>query len=540
MIDVSQLEQWMQDTEGENLEFKAARNRYGLDELTEYCVALANEGGGKVILGVTDKRPRQVGGTTAFPQPEQTRGQLNQRLHLGISFEIVNHPDGRVLVFHVPSRPVGIPIQFRGKYLVRQDESLVGMPGKRLREITAEGGHDYSADICDGLTVDDLSDQAIEDFRSRWIAKSGNGQLKDVTKQQLLSDIEVINDGDVTYAGLILFGTRVAVRKHLAQAEVVFEYRSSNAAGPAGQREEFSEGFFLYFDRLWELVNLRNDKQHYEDGPFVLEVKTFQERAVREAILNAVSHRNYQLGGNVFVKQYPERIDVDSPGGFAPEITPENILVRQSPRNRRIAEVFQKCGLVERAGQGVDLMYQLAIRDSKQTPDYLKSDQYTVSVSLAGRVLNKAFVRFILKCNAADLESLSTEQWLALDALSREEKLKDCSSGSIDRLLELNLIARAGRGRFILAKTYYELQDRTETYLKLREREIHKEKLEEILAENKVLGTAIGDLESHLSGLHRKQIRKLLEELRDDDRAHMQGKTAAARWFPGREDGNDE
>ena len=533
MVEIKQLETWMQETEGETLEFKQARNRFGLDELTEYAVALANEGGGKIILGVSDQRPRNVVGSTAFSQPEQTRGQLNQRLHLGISFDIVNHPDGRVLIFHIPSRPAGIPIQFRGKYLVRQDESLVGMSGERLTAIYAESGHDYSADICDGLSIDDLSDKAVEDFRKRWIAKSGNGQLAGLSKQQLLFDIEVATEEGVNFAGLVLFGTRTAVRKHLAQSEIVFEYRSTNAAGPAGQREEFTEGFFLYFDQLWNLVNLRNDKQHYEDGPFVLEVKTFQERAVREAILNAVSHRNYQLASNVFLRQYPERIEIDSPGGFAPEITPENILVRQSPRNRRIAEIFAKCGLVERAGQGVDLMYQLAIRDSKETPDYSKSDQFTVSVTLKGRVLNKAFVRFVLKCDVGALESLSTEQWLALDRLSREEQLRNCSSESVEQLLSLQLIERVSATRFILPRLYYEFLDRIDSYNRMREKEIKRELLESELQKYRVDGLHISDLDKILPDEERKAIRRLLRDLEDDNRVHAKGENRWTRYYPG-------
>ena len=533
MVEIKQLETWMQETEGETLEFKQARNRFGLDELTEYAVALANEGGGKIILGVSDQRPRNVVGSTAFSQPEQTRGQLNQRLHLGISFDIVNHPDGRVLIFHIPSRPAGIPIQFRGKYLVRQDESLVGMSGERLTAIYAESGHDYSADICDGLSIDDLSDKAVEDFRKRWIAKSGNGQLAGLSKQQLLFDIEVATEEGVNFAGLVLFGTRTAVRKHLAQSEIVFEYRSTNAAGPAGQREEFTEGFFLYFDQLWNLVNLRNDKQHYEDGPFVLEVKTFQERAVREAILNAVSHRNYQLASNVFLRQYPERIEIDSPGGFAPEITPENILVRQSPRNRRIAEIFSKCGLVERAGQGVDLMYQLAIRDSKETPDYSKSDQFTVSVTLKGRVLNKAFVRFVLKCDVGALESLSTEQWLALDRLSREEQLRNCSSESVEQLLSLQLIERVSATRFILPRLYYEFLDRIDSYNRMREKEIKRELLESELQKYRVDGLHISDLDKILPDEERKAIRRLLKDLEDDNRVHAKGENRWTRYYPG-------
>ena len=532
-MDVTELERLMQETEGENLEFKSARNHQGLDELTEYCVALANEGGGKVILGVTDKRPRQVCGTTVFPQPEQTRSQLNQRLHLGVSFDVVMHPAGRVLVFHVPSRPKGIPIQFNGKFLVRKDESLVGMSGERLREIYDEVGHDFSAEVCPGLTADDLSVPAIEDFRKRWINKTGNQALQSVAVEQILRDIEVVSDAGVTYAALILFGTRATVRKYLARAEVVFEYRSSNAAGPASQREEFSEGFFLYYDRLWELVNLRNDKQHYEDGPFVLEVKTFQERAVREAILNAVTHRNYQLGSNVFVKQYSDRLEVDSPGGFVPEINPENILFRQSPRNRRIAEVFAKCGLVERAGQGVDLMYQLASRDSKRTPDYSRSDAYTVSVVLAGQVLNRAFVRFILKCRLEDLESLSIDQWLALEAFSLEREFNCCTPEALDRLRDLGLIERVSGGRYILPRLYYTFLGREAAYERLRSREVKKEQLERFLADFRIDGVGISDIEIALPDEERGTVRDLLAELVSEGRAHTTGERRWTLYFPG-------
>ncbi|WP_153558878.1 ATP-binding protein [Roseimaritima sediminicola] len=537
MTDIATIDKWITDAEGENLEFKSARTRYGLDELTEYCVALANEGGGKIILGVTDRRPRCVVGSQAFPHPEETRSQLNQRLHLGITFDVVQHPGGRVLVFHIPSRPVGIPIQFRGKYLVRQDESLVGMSGERLREIYAEAGHDFSADVCPGLTLSDLSTEAIEDFRARWKKKSNNSSIDTLTVEQLLYDIEVGSDEGLTYAALILFGTRQAVRKFRGQAEIVFEYRSTNAAGPAQQREEFCEGFFLYYDRLWELINLRNDKQHYEDGPFVLEVRTFQERAVREAILNAVSHRSYQLGSNVFIRQFPERLEIDSPGGFAPEINPENILVRQSPRNRRIAEVFAKCGLVERAGQGVDLMYQLAIRDSKRTPDYSRSDDYTVSVVMAGQVLNRSFVRFILQCDLDDLESLSTEQWLALEAFSHEQPFHGCSQESLNRLLELKMVERVSSDRYILPRQYYSFLGREAAYERMREREAKKESLEAFLDDFRIDGVAISQIEEILPNDDRATVRAMLNELVGEERAHTTGDRRWTRYFPGPEEG---
>ena len=82
-----------------------------------------------------------------------------------------------------------------------------------------------------------------------------------------------------------------------------------------------------------------------------------------EAVLNAVSRRDYRLAGSVFVRQYPRRLEIVSPGGFPTGITQENFLWRQAPRNCLIAEVFAKCGLVERSGQAVNLMFEESIRE---------------------------------------------------------------------------------------------------------------------------------------------------------------------------------
>ena len=339
---VEELEKILSSKEGERLEFKEAKNQYKLKKLARYCAALANEGGGKFVLGVTDKRPRSIVGSQAFPQPERTRACLIEQLHLNIDFSIVNHPEGRVLVFDVPPHPIGNPIKYEGIYWQRKGDSLIAMSEDSLRGIFAEAGHDFSADICAAATMKDLDAAAIENFRKRWINKSGNQNLTTLSHEQLLNDAEAMVDGSLTYAALILFGTRKALGRHLAQAEVIFEYRVSDASGPAQQREEFRQGFFSCYDKLWNLINLRNDIQHFQSGLFVLDISTFSERVVREAVLNAVSHRDYQLGGSVFIRQHLRRLVIESPGGFPVGINEQNILDRQSPRNRRIADIFSK------------------------------------------------------------------------------------------------------------------------------------------------------------------------------------------------------
>ena len=248
--------------------------------------------------------PRQVVGTQAFENLGRTKEGLIERIRLRVEVEEILHPQGRVLVFHVPSRPIGMPIHYNGRYFMRAGGSLSSMLPDMLKRIFDEAGPDYTAEICQKASLDDLDSNAIEDFRNRWIQKSKNGKLGGLSAEQLLTDSELLSLEGLTYAALILFGKRESLGRLLAQAEVVFEYRSGDTTGPAQYRQEFRQGFFNFYEDLWKLINLRNDRQHFQDGLFVWDILTFNEGAAREAILNAVSHRDYRMAGSVFVRQY--------------------------------------------------------------------------------------------------------------------------------------------------------------------------------------------------------------------------------------------
>ena len=285
-----QLRQWLEAPEGSRFEFKEAKQNYHFEKLVDYCVALANEGGGKVIFGVTDRRPRCVVGTTAFAEPGRTEAGLYDQLHHRIPVEELRTPEGRVLVVHVPGRLPGTAWQIGGRYLKRAGDNLAAMPGEELRSIFAEVGPDFSAEPCPGATLVDLSEEAIADFRARWARRANDARRLAWSVADTLTNTELLVDGQITYAALILFGTQKVLGRRLAQAEIVFEYRSSEASGPAADRQEFREGFFLYYDALWQKINLRNDRQSYQDGLFRVELPTFDEVSVREALLNAVAH----------------------------------------------------------------------------------------------------------------------------------------------------------------------------------------------------------------------------------------------------------
>ena len=127
---------WLVEHEGERLECKGAKSRFSYDDLEEYCAAIANEGGGRIVLGVTDKSPRRIVGTSAFPEPQKQASRPTERLrYVKVRSEEVFTPSGRVLIFHVPGRPKGIAIEINGRFLMRAGDSLRPMTQDQIRSI---------------------------------------------------------------------------------------------------------------------------------------------------------------------------------------------------------------------------------------------------------------------------------------------------------------------------------------------------------------------------------------------------------------------
>lgn len=536
-VSVEQLESWMLGVEDEHLEFKEAKNQYSSEKLIRYCSALANEGGGKMILGVTDKKPRRVVGTRSFDDLNSIKTKLVDKLGLRVDVTIVNHTDGRVLVFEVPSRPVGTPIGYDGAYLMRAGEGLVPMTADMLARIFDEAVPDYSAEICPRATLDDLDPAAIENLRGMWARKSGNEALRNLSAEQLLDDAELVVDGGVTYAALVLLGTHRALGRHLAQAEVIFEYRSSEASTPFQQRREFREGFFLFDEELWNVINARNEVYQYEEGLFVGDIPTFDYRVVREGLLNAVSHRDYRLGGSTFVRQFPKKLEIQSPGGFVPGITPENILWKQAPRNRRIAEVFARCGLVERSGQGARLMFERSIREGKSRPNFSRTDDHEVFLSLYGEVQDERFLQFFQKVGQEKLSTFSTQDFLIVDLIHREQPVPAELQGRLPRLLELGVLESQGGGKnrkYFLSRSFYTALGERGTYTRKRglDKETNKELLFKHIEDSEEEGARFEELTQVLPALSRGQIQRLMEELKRENRVRVVGRTKGARWYP--------
>jgi len=535
-----QIRVWLFGREDEHLEFKAAEESYSFDAALKYCCAIANERGGRLILGVKNK-PREIVGTkAAYPNwQEDLKLRALQEFRFRIDIEEQNFNERRLVIIHIPSRPIGMPLKYENAYWMRSGESLVSMSADQLQRIFAESQLDFSAEVCPNASFESLDKQAIARLRTRWHRKSGNDALLQAADEQLLADAELVLDGKITYAALVLLGSHAALGRFLGQAEIIFEYRANEASIPFQDRRDYREGFFCFDDELWQRVNLRNEIQHYEDGLFVWDIPAFDERIVREALLNAISHRDYRLSGSITVRQYPQKLVISSPGGFPDGVNAENILWQQIPRNRRIAELLSKCGLVERSGQGANIMFERSIKNGKPLPNFGGTDDYQVCLTLGGQVQDVKFLRFLERVGREEQISFSLEHLLAIDCVHQNRPIPVQLRPSFEDMKSKGIVEVSGRGRgvkYILSRRFYsEIGDRAAyTRLKGLDRKTIKELIVQHLVEYQNEGCTLQDILRLRLNLTYGQARSLLQGLKREGRAHAEGTTRGGRWFPGR------
>ena len=227
----------------------------------------------------------------------------------------------------------------------------------------------------------------------------------------------------------------------------------------------------------------------FQQGFIQREIFAFDEKPIREAVLNAVSHRDYTIKGqSVFIKASPEGFAITSPGSFPPGITIENVLYKSYWRNRRIAEVFEKAGLVERSGQGLDDIFQATIRDGKGRPDLSRSDEYSVVLSIPARLKDKDFVLFLEKITNEKQIIFSFEEMLELETIRQNGIIS--KPEFIRKFLDIGIIEKLGKtsdARYILFHQFYAHIGRKGTHTRIAglKREKYKQLILDHITKNK-------------------------------------------------------
>ena len=371
--------------EHERLEFKQASQQFDMKELFRYCVALGNEGGGKLLLGITDKVPRNVVGTSAFPNLDKVKSQIFNKLKICVEVEEVLHLDGRVLIFTVPSRPVGTAFRHEGAYLMRVGDSVHPMTEDALRRIFEEGRPDFLLrPALTHVSAEDvvrlLDSQSFFDLMQLPFPATRDAALQRFEREQLI--MRHATGWHITNLGALLFAKDLREFDILQRkAPRVIVYRGADKLETV--RDKIGvKGYAVGFQGLIEYINSQIPANEVIGQALRTDTRMYPEVAIRELVANALVHQDIEdTGSFVMVEIYSERIEISNPG--TPLISTDRFIDEYKSRNERLTDIMRRFKICEEKSSGIDRVVGLAEAWQLPAPDFRVATQHTSVVLFA-------------------------------------------------------------------------------------------------------------------------------------------------------------
>lgn len=454
------------------VEFKSDRTP-GLpdEELVLAAVCMANSEGGEIFLGVEDDG-LVTGLQERHVDPTGMAALIANRTipPLSVRVSILEEEGRKVARVEVPrsTRPVAShrgTAQRRRLKLDGTPECAPFYPHEMVSRQSDLGLLDYSALSVSGATLAELD--PLERLRLRQAVERYNGDrsllgLDDAELDGALGLTE--RDGSErvpTVTGLLLIGTEAGLRRHLPTHEVAFQVLHASEV----LVNEFLRGPLIRtFERVEEMFSARSVERELQVGMFRVAVPQVDRRAFREAVVNALTHRDWTRKGAIHVRWEDETLIVSNPGGFVEGVSLDNLLVTEPrPRNPRLADAFKRIGLAERTGRGVDLIYRGLLRYGRPAPSYRRSDTSTVVVEMSSAEADLPFLQMILEEEQRLNSGLPLDALLVLSCLREGRRLDIAALAAamqkgetharavVERLVEAGLVRAHGNTR---ARTY--------------------------------------------------------------------------------------
>ena len=387
--------------------------------------------------------------------------------------------------------------------------------------------YDYSTRIIPEATTNDLSTDAVNELR-RLLEKSGRVKRKisELSDQQMLTDLQLVRSDKITVAALVLLGKQESLVRCMPYCEIRYGYKISEAEIRNQDTEIYNGGFLLYYDKIWEKINLRNITLNVPSGMFLAERKSFDEETIREAINNAIIHRDYSFAETIIIFHSEQKIIIKSPGGLPDGVTVDNIIDQSKTRNKLIADVLFKCQMVEQFGSGVNLMFKQQLALGKNPPNYKKSDENHVILELDGMIQDLEFASYVLRIADKKQKQLNGEELIVLNNIKNNKQTK--ATEITKNLEELGLIERINNKKWILSKQYYTAVAHTGKYTRNRglDKRTNKMLILEHLKQHKK-----GYISDIMEALHKPKltVNKYLAELKNEGQIILVGKPNASR-----------
>lgn len=299
-------------------------------------------------------------------------------------------------------------------------------------------------------------------------------------------------------------------------------------------------------ESLQALIDVRNSVTELLAGMHRVEVSLIPSVTRREAIANAIVHRDYSALGPTRVQIDDAEFVVSNPGGLPPGVTIHNILDESRPRSPILADAFKRAGLVERKGKGVNEMFEQQLRAGRDAPSYARSTSNSVLVSVPLGTADLDLVRFLLTFENEQQRSLGLDQLRvvheikALGAAVPSELSESLSMlpatvrNIATQLVELGIVEARGTGRsrrLHLTPRFYDLaQDRT-AYVRVKGADpIQQERMIRDYVE--AYGSITRGQAAALCQLSPSQARGVLKRLVEDGQLRLVGERRGAKYIP--------
>ncbi|MFH0954387.1 MAG: ATP-binding protein [Verrucomicrobiota bacterium] len=535
----AELRELMLKEEGVGVEFKpTALTR---KELAEYAVGIGNAGGGLLVMGVTDRLPRQIVPirTPTAEDLKVMRDSVVDSAELHLRLEVVQTSTGSVLVAHIPARPRGMPLHTRdGKYLIRLGDELRGMTLQEIDAIRTEAGVEFTAARVAGDPQELISAAAMEELRALMTEADAAGELARLSDADLLRGLGLVTtDGVALMACVLLVGRADAIRANASNAQWQFFRMRSDT--DYDQTEGGHDCVTVALRRLRDLVNANNPITTVPGWLVHPEFPRYPALALRELLVNAFVHRDYRTAGSVCLKLYPNRLEISSAGGFIGGITPDNILHHQSAaRNAALFQVMARIRLANAANLGVPRVFRELLCEGKEPP-YYSSSPASVRVTVKGQETKRVFLELLQKNQGLDVDEL-----LVLHYLTRHREITSRRASEIcqrpleagrELLSELvnqrGLLEAGGAGRgqyYRLARpVYQQLLGALDYYVDGRlALENAKARVLAALAHRPLSNADVREI----TQLSRSQSLGLMKKLGKEGRVELRGAKKGARW----------
>ena len=274
-------------------------------------------------------------------------------------------------------------------------------PAEIAGKVSVIGGMDFSTTELNGCDLDDLNiELAKKTFENLKSSSDDRGEnFFDNSPEEILKSLGLIShSGLPNVAGLLLFGKEESLRYRIPNAFV--QYQRFGPKGEVLENDQYNGPLIKLMPKLVSLEGFKRKSDEFLYRGQSVTIPEYSEEAIREAIANALSHRDYTYQNSIQIQLYNNELIITSPGGFPRGVSVNKLLsVSPSPRNRRLSEALYRLKLSEGSGRGIDFIYYGQAKYGRPTPDYTASDNDRVSVRIPSGRANLDFCKLALSVN---------------------------------------------------------------------------------------------------------------------------------------------